>query len=81
MSLDEYRRIIDKYDLEILALLEKRMMISREVGKYKAAHKKSVLNVDREKQIINKLNAKTDLSRQFIEGVWSVIFDFSKREQ
>ena len=61
MELTEIRNEIDKIDDELKVLYFRRMNLSKEVAKYKAATENgriaSVYKPDRERQIIERLNA------------------------
>lgn len=50
--LKQYRQQIDEIDTELLALLEKRLLVAQEVGKYKQAHGMEVYVPEREQQVI-----------------------------
>ena len=54
MDLDILREGIDKIDQELVNLLEKRMQTVLEIAKYKYENKLSVLDQNREEQVIEK---------------------------
>ena len=59
-KINEHSRIknkIDKIDAEILHLLDDRMEFVHEIGKLKNASNESVYRPEREKEIIERLNA------------------------
>ena len=52
-SLEESRAEIDAVDKEIVRLFEKRMVICRDVARYKLAHGMQVLDRSREEQVLD----------------------------
>ena len=55
MDLSEIRKDIDALDAQLLELFLKRMSLTTEVAKYKAANNMAVFQSDRERQIIQKI--------------------------
>ena len=56
-ELDVLRGAIDEVDRQIVALFERRMAVTQQVGEYKQAHDIPVLDAHRERQVIaNKLD-------------------------
>ena len=65
-QLDDLRSEIDNIDKQIIDLFEKRMGCAKGVAEYKKDHKASVLQSDRENQVI--LNAINNLNNKDLEG-------------
>lgn len=83
-SKDEFdfnRKMINKIDGKIFALLEKRMRCAGEIGKYKKKNNLAVVDPEREKQIVKNIDLNTDLNIDFIEKVYGVIFEESYKQQ
>lgn len=82
--MDELRTQIDELDQEILMLLSKRMTTSAEIAKLKATENLPVEDLNREKQIMDRLKQlsnKYNLSSEFIEKVYNEILLESKKIQ
>ena len=54
MELKELRNKIDEIDQELVKLIEKRIEIVKEIGKYKKEHNLPILDQNREDEVINK---------------------------
>ncbi len=54
-NLDEIRKDINRIDAELLNLFKERMDCAKEVGEYKKANGIPVLNADREREILDKV--------------------------
>ncbi len=52
MSLEILRKKIDQIDQEMLTLFESRMQIVKEIGLFKKQHQMSILDQDREKEVL-----------------------------
>lgn len=76
MNIQELRTKIDKIDAEILHLLDDRMEFVHEIGKLKNASNESVYRPEREKEIIERLNAiaKGKLKNESIKAIFQEIF-------
>lgn len=79
INLDSVRRKIDQIDNNILQLLQKRM----EVARISTVFKKNVEDTGREAAIIKNLTERENalLKAEFIEEVYKVMFNESKRIQ
>ena len=53
-TLEELREEIDKYDNDILKILEARMAIAKKIGEYKKKNNIAILQSDRWDEILNK---------------------------
>ena len=83
ISLDEIRVQIDAIDDEMLALLNNRMGLVREVGRIKHAKNESIYRPDRERQIIERLGKLSTangwlLGHEAIKAIFMEIFAVSR---
>ena len=84
MELVELRKEIDLIDDKIFHYLAKRMSVVKEVAKFKKTTDMAILDEAREKEILTKLTKKaieTGLDKEFIEKLYILIMDQSKKEQ
>ena len=82
-ELDVLRGAIDEVDRQIVALFERRMAVTQQVGEYKQAHDIPVLDAHRERQVIaNKLDClqNQDL-RTDVTLLYETIMGISRRQQ
>lgn len=82
--LAELRCEIDRIDTEVLALLSRRMQISRDIGNYKKEHGLSVLQAQRYNELLDdraKRGAELSLDQDFVKAVLRTIHDESVRLQ
>lgn len=79
-ELIELRESINEIDKKLIDLIKKRMEISVKIGKYKSVNNLSILNNNREKEVIENLKNYNDnkLDNKFIERVWLQIMGYSK---
>lgn len=79
-ELIELRENINEIDKKIIDLIKERMEISVKIGKYKSENNLSILNNNREKEVIENLKNYNDnkLDNKFIERVWLQIMGYSK---
>jgi chorismate mutase len=80
-SIIDFRRELEFIDKDLMELLEQRMLISEEIGKYKKEKGLPIEDLQREKAIIEEKLAKSNLSKEFIRKIYSVILEESKRVQ
>jgi chorismate mutase len=83
-NLTELRQQIDQIDDELLAILSKRMRISKEIGQYKKEHKMLVLQTVRYDEILDKrLGAAKELGigTSFMKTILEAIHEESIRQQ
>ncbi len=76
--LDQWRGSIDNIDAAIVSLLAERFKITREVGKWKATHKVSAVDPDRERAQVARLralSAEAGLDPDFLERFLRLIID------
>ena len=79
-ELIELRESINEIDKKLIDLIKERMEISVKIGKYKSVNNLSILNNNREKEVIENLKNYNDnkLDNKFIERVWLQIMGYSK---
>jgi len=83
-NLANLRHQIDTIDEGMLALLSKRMRISREIGIYKKEHNMPILQTPRYGEILenrSKMGAAMDLSEEFVRRVLTATHEESVRQQ
>jgi chorismate mutase len=84
VSLEELREEIDRFDDQLLNLLEKRMCISEKIGEHKRKNKVTILQTKRWDEIITK---RTDqgkvkgLSEEFVTKIFEAIHQESINHQ
>ena len=88
MALDDelsmLRQQIDDCDRELLAVLARRMSVSREIGAFKKAHNLRVLQPDRYQKVIKARldeGSRLGLSEEFIERIMQSIHEESVNQQ
>lgn len=81
--MERFRKQIDEFDMELIAILKKRMAVSKEIGKYKKECGLPVYDPVREKAVIDKLKILADdyLTSESIEKIYTEIFSASKSLQ
>ena len=83
-NLTELRQQIDELDEELLAVLAKRMRVSREIGQYKLEHNMPVLQTGRYDEILGKRTSnavKMGMGADFMKTVLESIHEESIRQQ
>lgn len=78
------RQQIDTLDNELLEVLNKRMRVSREIGRYKKEHRMPVLQTGRFNDIIRdrvNLGREMGMSEEFMKSLLLAIHDESVRQQ
>lgn len=78
-SLKKHRDLLDQLDKQIMDLLEKRFMVTNEIGEIKAREALLVENKDREAIILEKTKRYTFKAE--IESLYTHLFDLSKASQ
>ncbi len=84
MNLNNIRKRINKIDAQIISLLAKRQICSREVGIYKKQNKIAIHQPKREKEILVKLESMAKakkLEPKSINKIFKVIFKNSRDVQ
>ena len=82
-TLEEYRTELDALDAELVALLEKRMGISRKIGAAKRAENIPIYQPEREQLILKKVTAlvKDSGNGEGVRNVYRTIFAESREIQ
>jgi len=93
-NLDIFRKEINDIDDMILDLLMKRMSVSVQVGKFKKENNITILNSNRENEVLERLINKNHSNRlldmndndikiddNFIKSFWINLMDYSKELQ
>ena len=76
------REEIDSIDMEIVSLLESRLLISAEIGKFKKNHSRDFFDQERHDQIMEKLALlKTNYPIEDLKAVFSIILKTSLKHQ
>ena len=78
------RQQIDGIDNELLEVLNKRMRISREIGRYKKEHRMPVLQSSRFSDVVSsraRTGQEMGMSREFMKAVLLAIHEESVRQQ
>lgn len=83
-SLALLRQQIDQIDNELLEVLDKRMRVSREIGRYKKEHSMPVVQIGRHDEIMQhraRVAEEMGMSGEFMRTVLSAIHEESVRQQ
>lgn len=82
MNLEELRKTIDAVDRKILDLFKDRMTVSAEIARFKKANGMAVLDVDREKDKLDKIakNVEDELAA-YTSKLYLTLADLSKAYQ
>ena len=78
--MDKLRKDIEKIDLEIIKLLNKRFQISKKIAEFKIKNQLNFKDKKREQQLIKKYSFKLK-DEQFTRNIFKVIFQKSIRIQ
>ncbi|NOZ73955.1 MAG: hypothetical protein GXO90_01050 [FCB group bacterium] len=75
-DLDDLRLAIDAIDDQLLALIQERIQLAREIGRRKQAGGQEITDSQRERSIIKRLDEqiRPGLSTRDIQAIYSVIF-------
>lgn len=81
-GLKEYRDLIDELDEEIVELFQKRMRISRIIGKIKEKECRNIKDDKREEEVLGHIKANSDeIFEKYVEELYSKIFQISRNYQ
>lgn len=83
-ELASLRNQIDQIDDELMALIQRRMEVAREIGNFKKSHSMTVVQPDRYGKLMTKRVAEAEalgLSPDFIRSLLAVIHEESVRQQ
>lgn len=81
--MEEYRKIINKCDEEIIILLKERFEVAKKIGNYKKENNFPIFDAEREKLIFEKLCSYSDnnLTKESIYNIFKTIIEESKSLQ
>lgn len=74
------RKELDQIDESLLLLLERRFTVVKEIGIQKKEQQKGIIDIQREKEIMDQLLKKAqehNIHTPFIEPVWKTLFAIS----
>jgi chorismate mutase len=77
----DFRKELDLIDGDLFVLLKKRFAICEKIGNHKKSHGMPIENLEREKLMIEDKVKKSGLPGDFVEALYHLIFDESKRLQ
>lgn len=80
-DLNEIRKEINEIDDELIELFKRRMDCAEEVAYYKKANNIAVLNEEREKEILDKVEEKCGVYGQSARILFSNIMELSRELQ
>ena len=82
-TLEELRAQIDDIDVQMVALFEQRMNVTRQVGEYKKEHGMPVLDRNREAEVLAGKEAmlKNPYLKTEVKDFFSSIMAISRRQQ
>jgi chorismate mutase len=81
MALENFRKEINEINLELFDLIKRRMDVSKKVGEFKKQNNMPIFDVEREKDIFEKLAEEKGLDKVFIRNLFELIIKQSKEEQ
>lgn len=81
MELSDVRKKIDSLDEQILHLFLERMDLSEEVAAYKNEHHLSILNKQREREILAKVTEQAGNRERYAYHLFSTLFELSRSRQ
>lgn len=83
-TLEDLRVKIDQFDNDLLSILEERMKVAEQIGKFKKENNITILQPDRWQEILNKTLEKgqnRDLSNDFLSQIFKAIHQESINKQ
>jgi chorismate mutase len=82
-NLDNWRSEIDDIDREIMALLNRRASVARDVGRVKARAGLPVVDIEREDEILRRVVARNEglLENETVLGIYRRILETSREIQ
>ena len=81
-KIKELREKINSLDDRIIKLLEERFSVSKEIGKIKFNSESAILDKNREREIINRLDMNTKIiSKESVDMIYQNIFKVSREIQ
>ena len=81
--LKKYRKEIDKIDNNLARLLLNRLKVVKKVGDFKKKHKIEIINKNREKEILQKVQnkAKSKKEKDYLNNIFMEIIINSRKAQ
>ena len=81
-KIEELREKINSLDDRIIKLLEERFLVSKEIGKIKFNSERTILDKNREREIINRLDINSKIiSKESVDMIYQNIFKISREIQ
>ncbi len=82
MNLEDLRQEIDNIDNQLINLFQERMDVAAKIGEYKKENNLPVLNVQREREVLNEVSnkAKNDM-KSYLRVLYSLLFELSRSYQ
>jgi len=80
-KLKTLRKKVDELDYELLDVLKRRLMVSKEIGKFKRKNGLMIRDRKREKEILVDKIEKSSLSGEFVKKLFKLILNESRRIQ
>ena len=81
-KIKELREKINSLDDRIIKLLEERFSVSKEIGKIKFNSESTILDKNREREIINRLDMNTKIiSKESVDMIYQNIFKGAREIQ
>ncbi len=82
MNLEELRQEIDNIDNQLINLFQERMDVAAKIGEYKKENNLPVLNVQREREILNDVSNKSRKDmKSYLRVLYSLLFELSRSYQ
>ncbi len=84
LDMNDYREAIDKIDEDLLIALNRRKEISELIGKFKKERNIGINDFEREIKLLKNLRKKVKtwkLDEDFVEKIWKIIIEESKKNQ
>ena len=77
-ELKNLRDKVDRIDLEIVRLLEKRWKTTKEIGKVKRKTGVKYYDPRRESQVVKSVTKKTKLDKKFVKKIFTAIMTYCR---
>lgn len=82
MDLQDFRRVIDEIDDDLVRLFQRRMDTSAEIAHYKQEHNIPVFDPARERQKLYDISGKVKKGREaYVTALYSLLFETSRVDQ
>lgn len=80
-ELNNLRKKVDKLDSELLNILKRRLILSKEISRFKRKNGLKILDKKREKEVLQNKIKKSSLNGRFVKELFSLILCESRRIQ